>query len=164
MNSLIRDGLKVSDVTFSKVERKKSSSSKPGIVIVKFKSHDDKRKVMVKKSNLGDSRQYKDVFIHHDQSHIDRLMANNFRTILSAMKQHDFTVRGSRVVRVNSDRPREQMNHRSSDRERDSYSGSDRGPSYGGNRGGNRDGWNRVDSRGRHYNRRNGGGRRGGRN
>lgn len=166
VNTLIRDGLKVSDVTCISVERKKSSSSKPGIVIAKFKSHDDKRKVMVKKSSLGDSRQYRDVFIHHDQSHIDRIMANNFRTILSAMKQHDFTMRGSRIVRVNGDRPREDINQMSSDREHVSSSGRDRGANYGGNRGGNRggdrDGWNRADSRGRHYNRRNGGGRRGG--
>ena len=35
------------------------------------------------------NRQHYSVFISHDQSHADRLMSNNVRTILSAIRNHD---------------------------------------------------------------------------
>jgi len=99
VNSLIRDGLKVSDVTCASAERKKSpNSSKPGVIIARFKSHDDKRKVMAEKSKLKGHRQFDGVFLHHDQSHADRMMSSNFRTIISALNRSDLSVNGSRVI------------------------------------------------------------------
>ncbi|KAH3858619.1 hypothetical protein DPMN_101247 [Dreissena polymorpha] len=78
----VNDGLKVSGVECARAERKESrDSGKPGLVVVGFRSHNDKRKVMEKKSDLRDSQQYEGVFINHDKSLQERQMADNFRTI-----------------------------------------------------------------------------------
>lgn len=103
VNKLIKDGLKVHGVTCKSADRKNSrSSSKPGLVIAKMRSHEDKRKVMSNKSKLLDHQQYSGVFVQHDQSQADRVMANNFRTILQSLKGSNLTVRGSRVVQKNA--------------------------------------------------------------
>ena len=100
VNAMFKDTLKVAGVSCASAERKiVNSGSKPGVVIAKMRSHEDKRKVMLKKANLKSNRQHSSVFISHDQSHADRLMSNNFRTILSAIRNHDLQVKGSRVVK-----------------------------------------------------------------
>lgn len=118
VNSVIKDGLSVRNVAVKTVVRKQSKiQSKPGVIIASFKSVEDKRKVMVEKSKLRDSRQYRDVYIHHDQSHEQRIMASNFKTVLSALNDNDvnLALRGSRIVRrdqqdqqVRQDQRREQ--------------------------------------------------------
>ena len=98
VNAMFKDALEVAGVSCASAERKiVNSGSKPGVVIAKMRSHEDKRKVMLKKAYLKSNRQHSSVFISHDQSHVDRLMSNNFRTILSAIRNHDLQVKGSRV-------------------------------------------------------------------
>ena len=53
---------------------------------------------MSKKRDLKNSRQYASVFIEHDMSYADRVMSNNFRTLLRSMKDQNLSMRGSRVV------------------------------------------------------------------
>ena len=107
VNSLIKDGLHLRSVSVKSAVRKTSrNQSKPGVVIASLKNADDKRKVMEQKSHLKDSRQYKDLFIHHDQSPEQRIMANNFKTVLSALNgtNVNLSLRGTRVVRSNQQR------------------------------------------------------------
>jgi hypothetical protein len=138
VNSLIRTGLKIADVSCVKAERKKSSNvNKPGLIIATFSSHEDKRKVMANKTSLLSSGQFKDVYISHDQTHAERTMANNFRVILGSLKQHGLVLRGSRIVRKDDVRSRNQRNERDCDR---------RSP-RGNDRRDNRDDGVRLDSR-----------------
>ena len=55
---------------------------------------------MTKKNTLKNSTQYSNVYIHHDQPLSERVMADNFRTVLNALRQHGLTMRGSRVVQM----------------------------------------------------------------
>ena len=90
VNSVLKDGLQTRNVSIKSTVRKVSKSpSKPGVVIASFKSREDKRKVKAEKANLKDSRQYRDVFIHHDQSREQRLMTSNFKAVLDALNRND---------------------------------------------------------------------------
>lgn len=77
-------------------ERKVSvNNTRPGVVFATFKSHDDKRKVMLKKKVLMSHVRFSGVYINNDLSQADRVMSSNFRTILCALKHHNLTFRGN---------------------------------------------------------------------
>ena len=102
VNSLISDGVKIPDIKVVSAFRKESRDSvKPGVVIAKFKNETDKKKVMLAKKNLKSHAQYRKVFIHHDQSREERVMATNLRMLVNAYKAGDknINVKGSRIVR-----------------------------------------------------------------
>ena len=123
VNKLIKDGLKISDVVCESAVRKGQNAQKSRVVIARFKSFEDKRKIMTQKKKLKDNLQYRDVFIHHDQPLAERVMADNFRTVLNALKQHGLAMRGSRVVQMGStgEDPRQRgqrtQGHENSDRD-----------------------------------------------
>ena len=73
-------------------------------MIARFRSSEDKKKVMLAKNKLKDNRQYPNVFIHHDQSREKRLMASNLRKLVNAVRggDTDISVRGSRVIQGRS--------------------------------------------------------------
>ena len=86
---MTKEGLQIRNVSVKSTIRKVSKApSKPGVIIASFRNAEDKRKVMSEKSSLKDSMQYRDVYIHHDQSHEQRLMASNFKTVLGAMNSN----------------------------------------------------------------------------
>lgn len=89
VNSLIRDGLNINTTQVLDAERKRSVINKPGVIVATFQSNDDKNVVMRAKRKLKRHEQYAHVCIDHDQSKSDRIMTDNFRAILSALKQHD---------------------------------------------------------------------------
>ena len=74
--------------------------------MVTLKSKEDKKTVMSVKRKLKNRRQYSKVYMNQDKPRAERLMESNFRAILSAVRQGGFnlTLRGSRVVRTESDR------------------------------------------------------------
>ncbi|XP_053378662.1 uncharacterized protein LOC128548225 [Mercenaria mercenaria] len=122
VNKLLKDGLRIRDVKCEKAERKRSRNpNKPGIIIATMKSHDKKRKVMFEKKSLKSNNQYSNVFIQHDQAPADRVLASNFRSILSTIKSHGLTVRGSRVIprKSHEDRNRPRDNNSSDSRRSD---------------------------------------------
>ena len=100
VNSLFSNGLKINSVSVASTERKVShNNGKSGVVIAKLKTAADKSKVMTSKSSLKNNRQYPDVFIHNDQTRDDRVMSNNFKTIIDAINRGDkLSLHGSRVV------------------------------------------------------------------
>ena len=105
VDTLIKDALKVRDVKVIATERKGTENrNNPGVVIARFRSSEDKKKVMLAKNKLKDNRQYPNVFIHHDQSREERLMASNLRKLVNAVKggDTDISVRGSRVIQGRS--------------------------------------------------------------
>ena len=98
VHHILSDGLHLYGIVCDSAERKESRNSRPGVVVVRFRNVDDKRKVMSKKRDLKNSRQYTSVFIEHDLSYADRVMSNNFRTLLRSTKNQHLSMRGSRVV------------------------------------------------------------------
>ena len=98
VQNIINDGLHLQGIVCDSAERKDSRDARPGVVVVRFRTVDDKRKVMSKKRDLKNSRQYASIFIEHDMSYADRDMSNNLRTLLRSMKDQNLSMRGSRVV------------------------------------------------------------------
>lgn len=123
VHSIIRDGLKLKDISVSSVVRKNPTDNRPGLVIARLNSHEDKRKVMSLKRNLREHRQFSSVYIEHDQSASERVLSSNFRNIISAMKHSGLVMKGSRIVRSDA-RDRHSYEHggqRPSDNTRHSW-------------------------------------------
>ena len=170
VNALIKNGLNIRDVSVSNTERKESRvQSRPGVVIATFKSADDKRKVMSEKSKLKNSRHYDKVFIQHDQTREQRLLAGNFRTVINAINggTSNVSFRGMLVVRnvddnsssskrqegnprdstANDENSRRNLPNSQSNNSRDSRENGARGSGHTGYRG-NRRGRGRGSFRG----------------
>lgn len=121
VSGLLKDGLRVRNIGIHSVERKKSNrEGKPGIVIVKFKDSQDKRKVMELKKNLRESRNFREVFIENDLPKTERILNANLRRIVNTIGRDKLEIRGSRIQtrRFDSETTenRESMNRRSSER------------------------------------------------
>lgn len=100
VNGLIKDGLKISDVKVSSVERKKSKHErKCGVVIARCKSMEDKSKVMRAKRVLRDSRNFKDIFIENDIPISERILNENIKTIVNTFGNDKLVYRENRIVR-----------------------------------------------------------------
>ncbi|CAG2192512.1 unnamed protein product [Mytilus edulis] len=106
VNALIKDGLHLKDVKAVSADRTKSyKEGKFGVVIVAFKSMNEKRKVMDKKRNLKDSRNFKDIFIENDLSKSQRILNNNLRNIVNAIGENRLEIKGGRVRTRESRQP-----------------------------------------------------------
>ena len=100
-SALMREGLKLKNISFSKVERKASrNENKSELVIVTCKSRDDSNEVMSTKRNLKSSRQYSDIFIHKDQTVQQRIERKNFQVIVDVLKSVDpyIDMKGAEVI------------------------------------------------------------------
>ena len=96
---VLKDGLKLRDIEIEKAERKpnRSNNGKPGIVIAKCKSKEDKHTIMRNKNKLKDSKRYERVFIEHDLPRQQRVLNSNMRAIVNTIGRDKLQVRGSRV-------------------------------------------------------------------
>lgn len=172
VNTLIKDGLSIRNVTVQLAERKKSeNSSKPGIVVASFKDREDKELVMSAKSKLKHSRQFSHVFINNDQTREQRLMSTNFRQIVNVLNEqgNDIHIRGNRIVGSNSQRnnnrqqqPADSRDNGRSDNGTRSYSNFENTNNQSNIRndnGRNQNGWSEVRRGGRGNARRSRGGR-----
>ena len=95
------------------------NESKPGVVIAKMKSMEDKKKVLTK-AFLRDNRRYQNVYIYSDQRREERLMSANFRALISAFKS------GVRRMRIISDQNRPDFESMEDDQLRPIYQQSRR--------------------------------------
>ncbi|XP_053402913.1 putative uncharacterized protein DDB_G0286901 [Mercenaria mercenaria] len=101
VNSLIKDGIGIKNVSVLKTERKTvENSDKPGVVIATFQSMEDRRKVLSVKNKLKDSNQYDGVFISKDMSFDERSTSRNFMVIVNALRENgcNISLQGNRVV------------------------------------------------------------------
>ena len=99
---LIKDRLHLDNIHVTNVERKRSHRpGKHGIVIAKFQSSEDKRKVMRKKRELKDSRNFKDVYIDHSIPQSQRILNSSLKNIVKAIGENKLQIKGS-VVKPNS--------------------------------------------------------------
>ena len=94
------------NISIASSDRKISKrSTVPGVIGAKFKSAEDKSKIMAAKPQLQNSRIHSNVFINHDQSLQERKSASNLKAIVDAVNRGDkLSLRGSRVF-SNSARP-----------------------------------------------------------
>ena len=94
VNAILKDGLRLRDVSVTKAERLyiqnsekgnkgKDRNTKPGVIVASLRNKDDKRKVTENKKKLNDSRnRHECVFIHSDQSREERLQRSNLKTLI----------------------------------------------------------------------------------
>ena len=67
VNSLVRDGLKLTDVQISAVERKQTRDGKPGVIIATVETTEQKTKLTQNKKILKKSKQYESVYIEDER-------------------------------------------------------------------------------------------------
>ena len=101
VNSLIRDGLKFTDVTLVKCERKKSHGNRPGVIIATIESRDQKQKLLDNKKKLRNTRAFSNVYIEDVRPLSSRINEANMMTVLHELgkKEQYFLSGNGRIVR-----------------------------------------------------------------
>ena len=108
VNGMLRDGLKIRDVTVATAVRKGSGrENRPGVVIATCKSVDDKKKIMSNKRALKDTRHYEKVYLDHDLSKGDRNLAASLKSIVDVVGRGKLRINGSRVRKASDNRQSE---------------------------------------------------------
>lgn len=90
VKALIKDGLKLSDITIKSVCRKKNlSNNRPGVIIASVDNGAQKTKLMKCKSSLKQSRNFHKVYIEDDRPQEIRTSEANMRTVLHELGKSD---------------------------------------------------------------------------
>ena len=98
VNALIRDGLKIKDVSVVSAERKTSrKENEHGLIVAKCSSADDKKKIMTNKRHLKSDRKYSKVYINHDMCKNDRVLVSNLKSIAKAVGHDKLVVKGNKI-------------------------------------------------------------------
>ncbi len=96
---LVKDGLKVKDVKIVRAERKKGRDGKPGVIIARLASKEQKAKLMSAKASLAGHAKYGKVWIENDTSLEVRIQRTNIQTMLKACgKDKEYQFKGSRLL------------------------------------------------------------------
>lgn len=100
VQTLLKDGLTLSDITLKSVCRKEGRGSYPGVVIVEIDNFDNKSKIMKNKRKLRANRVYENVYINNDQPAESRNIQASIRTVLKELgKDKDYKFVGTRLVK-----------------------------------------------------------------
>lgn len=103
VNSVIRDGLKLTDAKIVQAERKIARNSKPGVIIATVENSVQKQNVLKNKKSLRKIKKYENVYIEDERSHEQRLIESNIRTVLQAIgKSKDYVLINGRFVKKTS--------------------------------------------------------------
>ena len=122
INGFIIDGLKLKNVAVIEAERKKSySRDRPGLIVAKCRSADDKELIMKTKRKLADSRNYKNVSINHDKSRDQRLLESNLKAIVDVVGRDKLALKGSREMTTDRVRNQQSREYVQPDYTRNSY-------------------------------------------
>ena len=101
---MIKDGLRISDVSVVSAERKQSRNRKPGVIVATCKSDKDVAKVLKNKKDLKNVRQFEQVYVEPDVPLQQRIQNSNLRNIVSVIGDDKLELRGSRVFTRSADR------------------------------------------------------------
>ena len=104
VNGMIKDGLRISDVSVVSAERKQSRNRKPGVIVATCKSDKDVAKVLKNKKDLKNVRQFEQVYVEPDVPLQQRIQNSNLRNIVSVIGDDKLELRGSRVFTRSADR------------------------------------------------------------
>lgn len=153
VKSLIKDGLKASDIVVKSAIRKKSlNNSRPGVIIASVETAAQKTKLMKSKGDLKVSRCFYNVYIEEDRPHEVRTSEANMRTLLYEMGKSDkyVNVNGRFVRKRNTDTNRDDQSfgHRTNN----NINSSNRNNRYGQDTRANRGGHGRINGSNRNNN------------
>ena len=110
VNGMIKDGMRISDVSVVSAERKQSRNRKPGVIVATCQSERDVGKVLKSKRDLKNNRQYEQVYVEPDVPLQQRIQNSNLRNIVSVIGEDKLEMRGTRVFPISADRSAD--NHR----------------------------------------------------
>jgi hypothetical protein len=103
VNGLIRDGLKLRDISIESAERKESRGTRfPGVIIAKCKSAEHKQAILSNKKKLRESRNFQNVYITSDKSLQQRIFESNMRVLAETVGDGQLRVTGSRLQRASA--------------------------------------------------------------
>ena len=101
VDAILKDSMKLRDVTVEKVERKQNAkSSRPGIIVAKCKRKEDFIAILKSKSKLRQSAMYKKVMISVDKPKVQSDNERNIR-VLASVLQDKISVKGYRLTKKN---------------------------------------------------------------
>ncbi|KAH3810399.1 hypothetical protein DPMN_138791 [Dreissena polymorpha] len=93
--------MRVNDIKVTSVRRVKNNNDNsqiPGVVVASFQTEDEVKTILKNKSHLNKSV-YRDIFVHPDQSKVERVTASNLRMIANAInKGGRVAVHGGKIV------------------------------------------------------------------
>ena len=100
VESLLKDGLGISDARIKSVERFKTKSKRPGIVVVKCMDKRERDRILEKKTSLKDKEQFKKVWLEAWSPVEQRAIEASFHTMLKVMgKEKEYVVRGKSIFK-----------------------------------------------------------------
>ena len=89
----MRDGLKLKTVNVTSCERKQSKGQKPGLIVARIETVEQKQEIMNVKNCLKNTSDYKNVYIENDRSFSTRVNESNMFTVLKVLgKANDYFV------------------------------------------------------------------------
>lgn len=101
VNTLLRDGLKFTDIKVVKCERKKTRSSRPGVVIATLETREQKQKVLENKKKLRNTQRFSKVYIEEARPLTSRINESNMLTVLHELgkKEQYFMSSNGRLLK-----------------------------------------------------------------
>lgn len=126
VNTMLKEGLGLSDITVSSAERKMSRNDKPGVVIAECSSPEDLRKILERKTKLKECNRYKSVYINRDLPLAQRIHNANMRTIINTIGKDKLELKGN-TIRQKSSSPSSRQSYSDAARHNDG-NGSNRHP------------------------------------
>lgn len=101
VNTLIRDGLKFTDINVVKCERKQSRGQKPGVIIATIANRDQKQKVMDNKKKLRHVHPFKKVYVEDARPLSSTINESHMMTVLHELGKKDqyFVSGNGRILR-----------------------------------------------------------------
>jgi hypothetical protein len=100
VSALIKDGLKLHNVQVVSAERKKTSGSRPGVVIARLADSRQKQNVMKEKTKLKNIKPYERVYIENCLSKSELQTQHSLMTVVKELgKQDSYYVKGSAILK-----------------------------------------------------------------
>jgi hypothetical protein len=98
VNDILKYGLRLK-MKVESLERKQTRrDGEIGVVVAKCKTKEDKNEIMKSKSNLRNTRTYKNVYIEHDRPKSERNTISNLKTIAGVIGNEKVMIRGNRLL------------------------------------------------------------------
>lgn len=102
VNSVIKDRLKLSNISVVSAERKESKVGRfPGVVVAICRSTEEKRGILSSKKRLKDTKNFSRVYISSDKTLQQRIFESNMRVLAESVGDNELT--GGRIHRTRGD-------------------------------------------------------------
>lgn len=103
VQALIRDGLKLNNISVDHAIRRTNLNKGPGIIIATLTTRDDKNTILKNKASLKYTKDYKRVYIDLDRAKYEMELQRSLQTIVKELgKENTYRIHGTRIVRKDS--------------------------------------------------------------